>query len=557
MVSAWPARRVGSLGEGRRFRVVLLSVLALGAALAPVARAGDRVYWGNFGVNPGKISYASLDGTGGADLNTAGAPTNGPEGLTIDTATGRIFWGDYSPATSEVAFAKLDDTGGGGTLSTSGATPAENWGLAIDPAAGRIYWSQSDGAGAVSYANLNGSGGGDLSTAGASADGRGGVAIDPASNRIYFTEYTKNKISYANLDGTGGGGDLNTGAAAVNEPLGVALDLTNGKIYWTNRNGNSIAWASLNGSSAGTLTITGAIVSRPVGIAIDPVAGKIYWANGGADSGGVDNISFANLDGSGGGTVVTAPATVATPQFPVLLRSPSGTGAPGVTGGSTTGSPLLCSEGSWAPDLLGSFLYRGPTSFSFQWSLNGADIAGATSSSYTASSPGSYTCRVTASNEAGASSPQTSAVHVVSTAPASQPPSLSGASQSHRRWREGSGLPHIARAKRPPVGTSFRFRIDQSVRVRFTFTQRLPGRRVGGRCVKPTATNLSKPRCTRLVTRGALSFSVGAGQHTVRFQGRLSKHKRLPIGRYRLRITATNAAGQRATANLTFTIVRG
>jgi hypothetical protein len=40
----------------------------------------------------------------------------------------------------------------------------------------------------------------------------------------------------------------------------------------------------------------------------------------------------------------------------------------------------------------------------------------------------------------------------------------------------------------------------------------------------------------------------------VRFQGRLSKHKRLPIGRYALAIAATNAAGQRVTARLTFTV---
>jgi hypothetical protein len=58
------------------------------------------------------------------------------------------------------------------------------------------------------------------------------------------------------------------------------------------------------------------------------------------------------------------------------------------------------------------------------------------------------------------------------------------------------------------------------------------------------------------MTRGALSFSVGAGAHKLRFQGRISKHKRLLLGRYTLIITATNAAGQHATARLTFTIVR-
>jgi hypothetical protein len=58
-----------------------------------------------------------------------------------------------------------------------------------------------------------------------------------------------------------------------------------------------------------------------------------------------------------------------------------------------------------------------------------------------------------------------------------------------------------------------------------------------------------------MVTRGTLSVTLVAGAHKLRFQGRLSKHKRLPIGRYSLIITATNAAGHQATARLTFTVV--
>jgi hypothetical protein len=63
------------------------------------------------------------------------------------------------------------------------------------------------------------------------------------------------------------------------------------------------------------------------------------------------------------------------------------------------------------------------------------------------------------------------------------------------------------------------------------------------------------PACTRTVTVGALSFIAGAGAHQVRFQGRISNHNKLKPGRYTLIITATNAAGQQATARLTFTIV--
>ena len=91
--------------------------------------------------------------------------------------------------------------------------------------------------------------------------------------------------------------------------------------------------------------------------------------------------------------------------------------------------------------------------------------------------------------------------------------------------------------------------------MRFAFTQKQPGRNVRGRCVARTSKNVGKPACTRTVTVGALSFAAGAGSHKVRFQGRTSKHNKLKPGRYTLIITATNTAGQRATARLTFTIV--
>ena len=74
---------------------------------------------------------------------------------------------------------------------------------------------------------------------------------------------------------------------------------------------------------------------------------------------------------------------------------------------------LCCSRGSWAPDLHGAFLYRAPQSFAYQWRLNGADIGGANAPHYTATAPGSYTCRVTATNPAG-SATQTSAAFAVS-----------------------------------------------------------------------------------------------------------------------------------------------
>ena len=71
--------------------------------------------------------------------------------------------------------------------------------------------------------------------------------------------------------------------------------------------------------------------------------------------------------------------------------------------------------------------YQSPTTLSYQWTLNGSDISGATAASSTATTPGAYACRVTASNQAGFAS-QTSALFTVVAAPPANTtvPSLTG-----------------------------------------------------------------------------------------------------------------------------------
>ena len=137
-------------------------------------------------------------------------------------------------------------------------------------------------------------------------------------------------------------------------------------------------------------------------------------------------------------------------------------------------------------------------------------------------------------------------------------PSLTGVSQSHRRWRLGGKLASFAATAKPPVGTTFRFTLNEAATVRFAFAQLFRGREVSGECVAQTARKRRHKACTRSAARGSLSFSAGAGLHTLFFQGRLTRTKKLKPGTYALTLTATNAAGQRATKILrSFTIVPG
>jgi hypothetical protein len=180
-------------------------------------------------------------------------------------------------------------------------------------------------------------------------------------------------------------------------------------VFWGNNSLSTIARTNLDGTGSGSgLSTSGATIGNPTGVAIDPAANKIYWVSAGANK-----ISEANLDGTGEGhDLSTSGASIGAPDFPALLKVPAGMGAPAISGGSSLDSTLSCSKGSWAADLLGSFVYRAPRSFSYSWSDSGTTISGATQSSITADSPGSYRCQVTADNAAGSAS-QTSPAHTI------------------------------------------------------------------------------------------------------------------------------------------------
>ncbi len=140
--------------------------------------------------------------------------------------------------------------------------------------------------------------------------------------------------------------------------------------------------------------------------------------------------------------------------------------------------------------------------------------------------------------------------------PTPLPPTIQNARQSATRWREGNQLPHASRAK-PPTGTTFSFSLNEPATVTLTFTQRIRGRRAGGKCVAQTTKNRRQPACTRTATAGTLTFTGHSGTDAVVFQGRISSTKKLKPGRYTLAITATGSAGGRsAPQSLSFTIVK-
>ena len=92
------------------------------------------------------------------------------------------------------------------------------------------------------------------------------------------------------------------------------------------------------------------------------------------------------------------------------------------------------------------------------------------------------------------------------------------------------------------VGTTVTFAVSEEASVKFAVLGGVPGRRAGGRCVRPTPSNRHGRACRRTATVGKFTVAAHAGANRFRFTGRLRGH-RLPPGKYRLVETARDAAG--------------
>lgn len=414
---------MGSISESgvsrRTIAAIGIFIAAFVAVLwmAPQSRAAEVIYWDNYDDNT--VASANIDGSGGGLLNLAGVTLDSPEGMAYDTVTNRLFVASSSGGpggVGEILFVNLDGSGAG-VLSTPGAPMDTPEGIAVDPATRMVYWSNTGTSQSIAWARLDGTGGGQLNTSGAPVESIYKLALDPVGGRVYWSfdppGAGPESIAFANANNTGGGGTLNLAGATPPENIrGLAVDPAGNRIYWLDTGEERVGFASLGGGGGGDVNMTGSIFKSPYGLAFDPSLGRLYWANynsGSNEKAGA--IGFVGLAGGGGGiNIATAP--VDGPQDPVVLKSPSGTGAPAVTRLPKSRSSLLCATGSWAADYPGSFVYQAPRTFAYQWTRNGTPIAGATATTFNAKSPGQYACLVTAANQTGSATQASAAVKV-------------------------------------------------------------------------------------------------------------------------------------------------
>jgi hypothetical protein len=166
--------------------------------------------------------------------------------------------------------------------------------------------------------------------------------------------------------------------------------------------------------------------------------------------------------------------------------------------------------------------------------------------------------------------------------------SVGSVTASPRTFAVGNApTPLLRTAKAVPRGTTIGFQLSEAARVTIAFARRGAGIKLkaknGGktRCVGPSKRNraallaqvkrslgrkatgtrvqraLKKARCTRFVAAGALQRGGLLGANAVKFSGRVGS-RALRIGAYRVRVTATDAAGVVSKpADAAFRIVAG
>jgi len=166
-----------------------------GLAIDPVGR---KIYWGNPETGHESIGYASLDDSGGGLLKPTGA-TLEPNGIAVDPTDNRIYWSNFeAPGAGKISYSNLDGSNAH-DLDTTGAPVNGPEGVAVDSSKGRVYWANYEGD-SFGYAGVNGGGGGtpNLNLAVSKPIG---VAIDPLNQVLYWGSEGFERMGVGNLAG--------------------------------------------------------------------------------------------------------------------------------------------------------------------------------------------------------------------------------------------------------------------------------------------------------------------------------------------------------------------
>jgi hypothetical protein len=213
------------------------------------------------------------------------------------------------------------------------------------------------------------------------------------------------------------------------------------------------------------------------------------------------------------------------------------TGTPAITGTPSVGQTLTCAKGTFAATGDGALTATGAIGdrkLTYAWTVGGTTVG--SMSTYTVASADTghaITCTETATGAYGNGSATSAAVTATAVVPGSVV--LTAVSQAHNSWAEKKRK----RKHKTPIGTSFKFTLNEAATVKLTFTTTLKGRNVKHKCVPQTKHNKHKPKCTTTITAGTLTVSGRTGANTVPFAGKVGGRLLKP-GSYKVTIVATS-----------------
>jgi DNA-binding beta-propeller fold protein YncE len=520
-----------SIGPGATLTAIPGSPFATGGSGGAVSLAmtpdGAHLYATSFG---GSVSVFNVDATGALAL--VGSPTAaaGPVEPLAVTATGYL----YVATTSGTIYAfKIAPDGSLSALAGSPYSPGGFLtGMALAPSQSELFVTDNGGGGHIE-AFMIGAGGALTAVSGSpfssgSASRPRGAAVSPDGSRLYVAEDLTNNVTAMAISSAGALSEIagSPFAEGGTSSIGVAVNAAGSELFVSNTKSNDLS-----------------------ALAIEP-------------GGGLMAIAGSPFSTRGTGPFLQSVA-VAPDQGPHAALSVGARPAGAATTFNASGSSD--SDG---------------TVSRYDWAFgDGATLSnGGPTPTHVYATPGTYTATVTTTDDGGCSTAvvftgqsllcngSPSAV-ARTTLGVSVPkllglgplaPMITALHQTATRWREGGAPARISRRARGlPIGTRFTFALNESATVRFDFTQRVAGRRVGKRCVAGTRGKARRTRCTRTVSAASFSFAGHAGTNKVVFQGRIPRSTKLKPGPYTLVVTATNSLGvHSAPARLRFTTVR-
>ena len=375
-------------------------------------------------------------GRGGAGDGTTNIPGaqggsgGGGRGITTggDTSAGAASGSNANAGGAGVASATGSQRYGGGGGGAGGAGTASSTTTAGVGGAGQA--SQAPG---VSATYSGGGGGGSNTTAGLGGHGGDTSATGGRGASGMTASGTPGPAQAGKTPGSGGGGgpQVGTGSPVTNGGAGAAGIVHVWYVSTPGAFGDS-QWSMAAGPGAGQATITlAALPISPNGAAITATQ---YRVNGGtATSLGLTAAGSATISGLGNGATpnveirasnASGAGAWSSVKTVTTYTAPANTVAPSISGGTTQGATLTAAAGTWTGT---------PTpSIAGQWRVNGADVPGATSSTFSTSSLAVgdvVTYRETATNVVSAVSATSSGVTL--TAPDAAPvntvlPAISG-----------------------------------------------------------------------------------------------------------------------------------